>query len=115
MGLDIDLSEVTHMHVDLVTAPGVVERGARDAVEDYVHGTERDAQAFAPVDTGELKAGIRGRSYGLLGEVVSDAPYSDYVEDGTSDTAPQPFMGPAHEANVPHVEGRLGDVGEGIL
>lgn len=115
MSFDIEFGEVTHLHADLAAAPARVDRGAQDAVGDYVSGTERDARAFAPVLTGELKAGIRGRAVGLLGEVISEAPYSGYVEEGTSDTAPQPFLGPAHEANVPGVERRLGDAGEGIL
>lgn len=115
MSFDIDFSDVTHVHADLAAAPAHVEAGAHDAVGDFVSGTERDARAFAPIRTGELKAGIRRRSYGLVGEVVSEAPYSEYVEDGTSDTAPQPFMGPALEANTPGVADRLGDAGESIL
>lgn len=115
MGFDIDFGEVTNLGADLVAAPARVESGARDAVDDYVTGTERDAQDFAPILTGELKRGIHGRRVGLLGEVVSEAPYSDYVEEGTSDTAPQPFMGPAHERNIDRAEQGLGDAGEGIL
>lgn len=113
--MDIDFSEVTHLRNDLLAAPAKVEAGAHDAVGDFVTGTERDAKALAPVLTGELKAGIRGRRVGLTGDVVSEAPYSDYVEEGTSDTAPQPFMSPAFERNVPRAEDRLGDVGESIL
>lgn len=115
MSFDIDFSDVTHLQADLLAAPARVTPAASDAVGDYVTGTERDAKAFAPVFTGELKARIRGRHVGLLGEVVSEAEYSDYVEDGTSDTAPQPFMGPAHERNIGLAEQGLGDAGEGIL
>lgn len=113
--MGIDYAEVTHLAADLAAAPARVEVGARDAVDDYVDHTERDAQAFAPVLTGRLKLGIRGRRLGLLGEVVSDEPYSEYVEEGTSDTAPQPFMTPAHERNIHRAENGLGDTGESIL
>lgn len=113
--MGIDSSEVKHLAVDLGAAPAKVRIGAVRAVRDFVGDTERDAKAFAPVLTGELKGRIEGRAAGLLGEVVSLADYSDYVEYGTSDTAPQPFMTPAFEVNAPRLEDQLGDVGEDIL
>jgi HK97 gp10 family phage protein len=113
--VSIDTSEVKHLAADLYAAPAKAEAGAIGAVHETVSDTERDAKAFAPVLTGELKERIEGRALGLLGEVVSGAPYSEYVEDGTSDTAPQPFMGPALELNAPGLEGQLGDIGEDIF
>lgn len=113
--MGVEYGDVTRLRTDLVTAPARVMPDAVDAVDDYVSGTERDAKAFAPVLTGELKARIRGRRAGLLGEVVSEADYSVYVEEGTSDTAPQPFMTPAHERNIDRAEHGLGDAGEGVL
>lgn len=115
MGLDVDASQVAHLRMDLGSAPARVQAPAADAVDDFVSGVERDARAFAPIDTGELKSLIFGRRVGLLGEVASEADYSEYVEDGTSDTAPQPFMQPAFERNLPLVERGLGDAGESIL
>jgi len=115
MGVHVESGDVARLAFDLGTAPARVQAPAAAAVDDYVDHTERDAQALAPVFTGRLKAGIHGRRAGLLGEVVSDEPYSEYVEDGTSDTAPQPFMGPAHERNIFRAENGLGDAGEGIL
>lgn len=113
--MNIDTSELKHLAADLGAAPAKAQAGAIGAVRESISDTERDAKAFAPVLTGELKERIEGRALGLFGEVVSRADYSDYVEDGTSDTAPQPFMSPALEANAPGLEHRLGDVGEEIL
>lgn len=113
--MGIEYGEVRHLQADLLAAPAKVMPGATDAVGDYVTGAERDAKAFAPVLTGELKSRIHGRRLGLVGEVVSEAPYSNYVEEGTSDTAPQPFMTPAHERNIARAEHGLGDAGESIL
>lgn len=113
--MGIEYGDVSRLRNDLGIAPTRVGAAAHDAVGDFVTATARDARAFAPVLTGELKSGIRGQHLGLVGEVVSEAPYSDYVEDGTSDTAPQPFMSPALERNTPGVERALGDAGEGIL
>lgn len=113
--MSIDSSEVKHLAADLYAAPAKVETGAIGAVSDSTNDTERDAKIFAPVFTGELKERIESSSRGLSGEVVSRAGHSEYVEDGTSDTAPQPFMGPALELNAPGLEHQLGDVGESIL
>lgn len=115
MGVNVDTSDLAHLAADQVSAGARIEPRAHDAVDDYVNGTERDAKLYAPVFTGELKARIRGRRVGLFGQVVSEAPYSEYVEDGTSDTAPQPFMTPAHDRNVHLVEFALGTAGESML
>jgi HK97 gp10 family phage protein len=50
-----------------------------------------EMRSFAPVDTGELRASIRVTGDG----VEVGASYGVYVEFGTSDTAPQPFVAPA--------------------
>ncbi|WP_067428352.1 HK97-gp10 family putative phage morphogenesis protein [Nocardioides jensenii] len=115
MSFDIDFGEVTALHADLAAAPAKVEAGARQDVQATVSATERDAKAFAPVLTGELKGSIHGHADGLDGEVTASTRYAGYVEEGTSDTAPQPFMGPALDVNADGLERRLGDTGEDIL
>ena len=47
--------------------------------------------------------------------MVAFAPYAAYVEYGTSDTRPQPFMRPAAELAGPRMEDDAGDAGEDIL
>ncbi|MGH8940861.1 MAG: HK97-gp10 family putative phage morphogenesis protein, partial [Actinomycetes bacterium] len=115
VSFDIDFSEVTRLRNDLAAAPAKVTAGAQNDVRATVADTERDAKAFAPVLTGELVDRIHGSVSGLDGEVTSGARYAEYVEDGTSDTAPQPHMGPALDVNAPRLEQRLGDTGEDIL
>jgi HK97 gp10 family phage protein len=71
----------------------------RDAAEEAVRLEtdiiRDDAVKFAPRDSGELEAGIRGRSNGLGGTVRATARHSTFVEHGTSSTKAQPFMTPA--------------------
>lgn len=111
----IDSSEVRHLQGSLAAAPARAEAGSIRAVHGFTTGTAADARAIAPERTGRLIEGIEHRAAGLLGEVVSTAPYSEYVEEGTSDTAPQPFMEPARDLNLPRLERRIGDAGEDVL
>ena len=70
-------------------AARVTEKAARDI--------ERDAKAFAPVDTGNLRSSIStdvtvtGRS--VLAEIGPTASYGEYVELGTSRMAPHAYLG----------------------
>lgn len=52
------------------------------------------ARSFAPVLTGTLRDSIVVDEDGY----GSDLPYAGFVEFGTSDTAPQPFMEPSSTA-----------------
>jgi HK97 gp10 family phage protein len=113
--VSIDASEVYHLAADLAAAPAKVEGKSAKAVTSTAHSTQRDAQRFAPVLTGRLRESITVRASGLTAEVVADAPYAEYVEYGTSDTAPQPFMRPAADLSSDKLEDGLGDAGEGIL
>lgn len=75
------------------------------ATQKTVQDTVNQARSMAPVDTGNLRAGIHGavdigRTH-VLGEVTASANYATYVEHGTSRMAPQPFMRPAQEATTP--------------
>lgn len=60
-----------------------------------------DAQDRAPVRTGALRDGIHRTGSGMQAKVESAAPYSTYVEYGTSRMGAQPFFWPALEANRP--------------
>lgn len=106
--MGMNFGEVDRLAASLAAAPAVMTAGATVVVGDTVEQTASDARAFAPVLTGELHNGIITEHRGLSGRVISTAGHSEYVEDGTSDTAPQPFMRPAAERN----EARLA---EGLL
>lgn len=113
--MSIDFSEVSALRNDLAAAPAKVTAGAVDDVRVATAATEHAAKGFAPVLTGELKGSIHGHATGLSGVVEANTRYAGYVEDGTSDTAPQPFMAPASEVGAERLEQQLGDTGEDIL
>lgn len=91
----VDASQLDALAAEIVADTARIESKAPRSVRDRTNALANTARALAPVRTGALRAGISSRTFGTTGEVVSSADYSDYVEDGTSDTAPQPFMGPA--------------------
>lgn len=66
----------------------VDEDGWRD---EWSHNVAEEMRNTAPVDTGALRASIHTTNEG----VTVGVRYGVYVEFGTSDTAPQPFAGPA--------------------
>lgn len=66
----------------------------------------RVAQTIVSVDTGYLKSSIGSDPVTSSPDTVEGvagptAEYGEYVEDGTSRTAPHPYMGPAGERVAP--------------
>lgn len=56
----------------------------------------RDAQRYAPVDTGELRGSIEAEApIGNTVRIVARADYAAHVELGTSRMAAQPYLRPA--------------------
>lgn len=95
----------------LSTIPQVQERTheqlaklVRDAAEDI-----RDhAKAIVPVDTGFLKSSIEAEhSEELLSVVNVGADYGIYVEMGTYKMAAQPYIGPAVDAVIGEIDGKI--------
>lgn len=81
---------------------------AQAVVRKTALDVERDAKAFVPVDTGNLKNSIGhsdmrtvGQSGVLEVEVGPTANYGMYVEFGTSQHGPAAFMGPAMDRQSP--------------
>lgn len=113
--MSADASEVFALAADLAAAPAKVQGESVGAVAKSARSVQRDAQRFAPVLTGLLRESIETHGAGLTAEVVATARYSDYVEYGTSDTAPQPFMRPAADLAADPLADDLGDAAEHIL
>lgn len=113
--LEIDASELYDLAGDLVRGAARVAAQAPVVVAKSTHDTERDAKAGAPVLTGELRDSIHAVIHGLSGEVVATADHAEYVEDGTSVMAPQPYMGPALQRNERPFVARLERVAGDIL
>lgn len=81
-------------------AAEIKSQGAALVAETAQH-VATGAQQRAPVRTGRLRDGITVEGSGSASRVVSEAPYSVYVEYGTSRMGAQPFFWPALEAERP--------------
>lgn len=70
---------------------------------------ETEAKRLAPVDTGRLRASVVSefRRDGLGATVGTNVQYAAFVEFGTRNQVPQPFLGPAYNKYVPQLPGRL--------
>jgi len=71
----------------------------------HVHETAEliatNAKERAPVDTGNLRASIVARSGGSFTSTIGtgpQAPYSEFVHEGTRNMSPRPFLRQAAEA-----------------
>lgn len=72
-----------------------IDDSAEEWAEHWGHETAERMRSTAPRLTGALAASIRQVEPGGI-EIGVD--YWPYVERGTADTAPQPFIGPAISA-----------------
>jgi HK97 gp10 family phage protein len=66
------------------------------------------ARDLVPVDTGFLQSSIYYRmiDQGTV-EVGAEAHYASYVEWGTPRMAPQPYLRPAIDSQLPEIEDRM--------
>lgn len=99
--ISVDTSQVEALAAALGVAAAKTIPAATAAVAETANDAAETARGLAPVDTGALRGSIDVTVSGLSAEVGSDIRYAGYVEYGTSDTAPQPFMGPAADQAEP--------------
>lgn len=135
MYVSIDVSEVHALARDLQAGADHVEPAVQRAVARNGHKVVGTGQVFAPVDTGALKSSISVDVGVLEYEAGPTVEYGAYVELGTAGPyeirnpwgwgddvvvmhpgiAPEPYMGPAFDANLPSAIDDIGDAGERIL
>lgn len=112
--LSIDTSQMQSLVSDLGAAAAKLPVTAAAKLKAEAADAEKTMQAAAPVLTGALRGSIGTTWRGpLAAEVGTDLEYAGYVEGGTSDTPPQPFMGPTADK----IEGTdaFDDLLEGLL
>lgn len=76
---------------------------AAQGVAQGMGAMAEEARRLAPIDTGELKESIRAGPVtlgdgGVRGQVAATAPHAPYLEMGTKEQAPRPFLYPAYQA-----------------
>jgi len=111
----IDLSQVHQLAADLRQAGDTIEPKARVIVAAGGHRVLAAMQARTPVDTGFLKSSESVDVDGLNFEAGPTASYADFVEQGTSRMAPEPYAGPAFDQELPSIVDALADAASRIL
>lgn len=103
--------DVTRLARDLSTTSRAALPLARAAVTKTAADITADAQAVAPVDTGDLRRSIGYTVTATDGAVTADVgptvDYGAYVEFGTSRQSPQPYLTPAFERRTPALDAAL--------
>ena len=117
--MSADVSELNKLAADLTAAGNQALPFARVAVQKTSADIKRDAQAFAPVDTGNLRSSIgyetRELATSVVGEIGPTANYGAFVEFGTSRMAPHAYMGPAFDRHASEFEDAVGAIVERTL
>lgn len=108
--------ELNRLIWDFSRAPGEVKDGAEEAVREVIENVEATSRTFVPIRTKELHDSISSEVHEesgiVIGEAGPTARHGRFVEWGTSDDAPQAFMGPALDRHSHELDELLGRAGE---
>lgn len=93
----VKIQGIEELSRKLKALPEIVERAAKQAVQDETLAVAQDMRRNAPRDTGNLADKIQAEidSTKLTGRAASTAEYTTFVVHGTSKTAADDFMTPA--------------------
>lgn len=110
-------SDLNRLEFDLQQAGLIVAHRAGRVIAKTGHDVVRDAQAFCPVKTGNLRSSISVDfdHDGMGFEAGPTASYGIFLELGTSRMGPHAYLGPAFDRNVPGAVTALGLLGATVL
>ena len=92
---------------DLSRAAAAFARGGEGIAATVGRGALNTAQSIAPVETGELRRGLRLVRRGEVAIIETTTEYAVYQEFGTSVMAPNPFIRPTVDQWEPRLVGEV--------
>lgn len=110
MSVKFDMSEVRDLSRTLDRAGIPAEAASHLHVKTTAARLAADARGSVAVRSGDTYRSIRVEDEGDDATVIADSDAAFYLEFGTSDTAPQPFMWP----HAPAAARRLAEAMENI-
>ena len=97
-------AEFRRFAADLARAAAGLESSAEKRVDRVAKRALATARSAAPVDTGDLRAGLKIRKEGGARVAVEVTNYyATFQEFGTSKMAPNPYIGPAVTRHGPEL------------
>jgi len=97
----VSVNEFARFAADLARAAVGLDESAESAVERVSKAAHATAYQIAPVDTGDLRSGLRVRRVKNRAVVEVTSYYATFQEFGTTRMAPNPFIGPAFDRHAP--------------
>lgn len=109
------MNEFARFANDLARAATGLDLQANAAAERVGRAAFVAASRYVPVDSGDLRRSLRFRRQGSRAVIESDLYYSTFQEFGTSQMAPQPFVGPAADQYGPQLALEVERIGDGVV
>jgi len=114
-----DFADLDRLIFDMQAVPAEAGPLVRLAVQKTAADIKRDAQLFAPVDTGFLRSSISYETWvdgiGVTADIGPTAEYGEYVERGTEHMAPHAYLGPAFDRHAFELELAMAQIAGGFL
>jgi HK97 gp10 family phage protein len=104
--MPIDVRQIVKFSSDLRNGRNRLGKQVADVVRQQARAVETAAKSRVPVQTGALRNSIHVTTEGsgvgssIAASVTTDLRYAQFVEYGTGRGPPQPFMGPALDAQT---------------
>jgi len=92
---------------DLSRAAAAVARGGEGIAATVGRGALNTARSIAPVESGDLRQGLRLVRRGEVATIETTTEYAVYQEFGTSVMAPNPFIRPTVDQWEPRLVGEV--------
>ena len=97
------MNQFSKLANDLTRAATGIDLQANAAAERVGRAAFVAANRYVPVDSGDLRRSLKFRRQGSRAVIESDLFYSAFQEFGTTQMAPQPYVGPAADQFAPQL------------
>lgn len=108
------VNDFTRFAQELKRVAASLDVKAKRATDRVGEGALGTARSVVPVDDGQLRSSLRLRREGTAAVVETDLYYAAFQEYGTSQMAPNPFMGPAMDKWAPELTRALEGVADDV-
>jgi HK97 gp10 family phage protein len=102
--ISLNLESAEEFRVALQHFDSAMQRQVHEQLERWAVGVCEHAKGLTPVRTGYLRSSIYAKIQGWVAEIGSEAAYAMFVEFGTRYMQARPYLYPAIQEHLPHLE-----------